>query len=198
MKNGITKILLFCLIIFSAYKVNAQTTLSPGDIAIIAWDANASSTSTNHQLQWVTLVPLTNGTIIKFTEAGFNTAGSTSNAGTWRTGHIAVWQNTGSTIPAGTIISNNYINVVGSSTTSIGSISVIPATCVCGSLSSDPLIWQQMAGIILFIKGARLQVVQLLILLITDLLQDFQVQQYICFTTKEQLVTQLGFLQLAC
>ena len=99
--------------------INAQTTLSIGDISIIGFNANSPDNFT-----FVTWVNLSNSTQIKFTDNGFLASSSSTTANNGRGGeNFVTWtNNTGSTIVAGTVIK------IENSTTpaaSIGSISQI-------------------------------------------------------------------------
>ena len=99
--------------------INAQTTLSIGDISIIGFNANSPDNFT-----FVTWVNLSNSTQIKFTDNGFLASSSSTTASNGRGGeNFVTWtNNTGSTIVAGTVI-----KIENSSTpaASIGSISQI-------------------------------------------------------------------------
>ena len=120
-----------CLLLLAAWQpTNGQTAVAAGQIAIIAWDADASTGAT-HAYQWVTLVPLTAGTVLRFSDACFlstSTSNSSSNA---KADHMVMWTNsTGSTIAAGTIITMTGTSY-SSPTVSIGSLS-FPTTTGIG------------------------------------------------------------------
>ena len=88
--------LLFFSITSSA--VYAQTTLSAGDVAFLGYNTDANGTE-DHSFSWITLEDLSAGTVIYFTEEGWN-----ANGNTWygsSEGHYS-WTATGAT-PAGTM-----------------------------------------------------------------------------------------------
>ena len=92
------------LVVFiSQFKVSAQTVLTPGDVAIIAFN------STNpDEFAFVTLRDLTAGTVINFTDNGFSSPTS------GRTGENFLTYTAPSNICAGTVISwMNGMSIVG-------------------------------------------------------------------------------------
>lgn len=87
------------LLLLAAFS-HAQTTLVPGDIAIIGMNADNPDT-----FAFVTLVDLQTGTNIKFTDAGW------LGAGGFRTGAEGTWQYTAPTaIDMGTVIVYDTLN----------------------------------------------------------------------------------------
>jgi hypothetical protein len=82
--------------------LNAQTTLSVGDLTIIGFNSNTPDNFT-----FVSWVPIQNNTYIKFTDNGFLSAGSANATNNARGGeNFVIWRNnTGSTIAAGNVIS---------------------------------------------------------------------------------------------
>ncbi len=81
--------------------VNAVTTLTVGDLSIIGFNSNTPDGFAF--VSWVDLLP---GTVIKFTDNAFLSAGSANAANNARGGeNFVTWSNsTGSTIAAGTVI----------------------------------------------------------------------------------------------
>ena len=92
--------LMFLFTLFSG-KALAQSTLSLGDISIIGINAN-----TPDNFAFVTWVDLLNNTEIRFTDNGFSAGSNSSTAGIYRDQEQYVtWKNnTGATIPAGTVV----------------------------------------------------------------------------------------------
>ncbi len=92
------------LLVLSAlsFTASSQTTLSQGDLAIIGFNANGSPKS----FSFVVWVKIENGTVIKFTDNGFNgpALGSTDPNALRAQEQIVVWTS-GSDIAAGTVIS---------------------------------------------------------------------------------------------
>ncbi len=79
----------------------SQTTLAIGDISIIGFNANAPD-----NFCFVSWVPLSSGTVIKFTDNGFLSSGLSTATNNGRGGeNFVTWTNTsGGTITAGTVI----------------------------------------------------------------------------------------------
>ncbi|SHE61227.1 PKD domain-containing protein, partial [Leeuwenhoekiella marinoflava] len=110
---------LFFLLSFACNTANSQT-LAPGDIAFLGYNTDANGTQ-DHSFSWITLEDLSAGTVIYFTEEGWNANGNTWYAG--NEGHYS-WTATGAT-PAGTIIyvyENGSTNVLISSVGSMSSL----------------------------------------------------------------------------
>ncbi len=89
------------ILVFIINTINAQTTLSIGDISIIGFNANAPDNFT-----FVTWVDLANNTKIKFTDNAFLSSNSSTatNNGRGGEGFVTWTNNTGATITAGTVI----------------------------------------------------------------------------------------------
>lgn len=89
----------------------SQAFLSVGDISVIAINSN-----TPDNFAFVNWVPIPNNMVIKFTDGGFNAAASATAAANARgTEGFVIWKNnTGNTIPAGTVIQ------IQSATTTLG------------------------------------------------------------------------------
>lgn len=102
---------------FSLSHAFAQTTLNAGDVMITGFNANDAS------MAFVTWVDLQPGTIIHFTNNGWNSAQPSTAAGNARNmEEIATWTNTsGGTVTAGTVIETKAIAPY---PTSIGTLSV--------------------------------------------------------------------------
>ncbi|SFU19261.1 hypothetical protein SAMN04489724_0128, partial [Algoriphagus locisalis] len=94
--------------------LRSQTVLVPGDIAFLGYNTDANG-SEDHSFSWITLEDLSVGTVIYFTEEGWNANGNTWYAG--NEGHYS-WTATGAT-PAGTII---YVYENGSTDILISSV----------------------------------------------------------------------------
>lgn len=130
--------LLFFSITSSA--VYAQTTLSAGDVAFLGYNTDANGTE-DHSFSWITLEDLSAGTVIYFTEEGWN-----ANGNTWygsSEGHYS-WTATGAT-PAGTIV---YVYENGSTDvliSSSGSMSAVLSGTGWNLLAGDNLFAYQSA-----------------------------------------------------
>ncbi|WP_269223520.1 T9SS type A sorting domain-containing protein [Flavobacterium sp. IMCC34518] len=96
------KLLLIGCFFSLIFTLNAQTTLSPGDIAIIGYNRGAVAPQ---EMAIVSLVNIASGTIIRITDYGYDEV--TSTFGTTSTGFDSegsiAWTTT-SAIPAGTVI----------------------------------------------------------------------------------------------
>lgn len=113
-QHAAVRVFLIGILCFGAsfsIKLSAQTTLAVGDITIIGFNSNAPD-----NFSFVTWVPLTNNTYIKFTDNGFLSSNSANGNNNARGGeNFVIWRNnTGNTIAAGTVIT------VQSLTTNIG------------------------------------------------------------------------------
>ncbi|WP_191906990.1 T9SS type A sorting domain-containing protein [Adhaeribacter soli] len=103
------------------YQVKAQTTLATGDISIVGWNSN-----TTDQIAFVPWVSLAPNTVIRFTDNGWNSGASATQAGNSRNlEQVAMWVNTsGSTIAAGTVIIIEPVYLNGGYYASMGTVSV--------------------------------------------------------------------------
>lgn len=79
---------------------SSQTVLSQGDISIIGFNTNADERG----IVFVTWVDLSAGTVIRFTDNGFNGSGSSTGAGNVRWQEQEVVWTTSSKVDAGTVI----------------------------------------------------------------------------------------------
>ncbi|MFH1000001.1 MAG: lamin tail domain-containing protein, partial [Bacteroidota bacterium] len=93
-------IALSLFMLFGVGVVNAQTTLTAGDIAIIGYNGDAPD-----GFAFVTLIELASGTEIRFTDSGVLTSGA------FRTGEGAVKYTAPSVIAAGTVITCDISNL---------------------------------------------------------------------------------------
>jgi len=120
--------------------VNAQTTLTAGDVAFLGYNTDANGTE-DHSFSWITLEDLSAGTVIYFTEEGWN-----ANGNAWygsNEGHYS-WTSTGAT-PAGTIV---YVYENGSTDaliSSVGSMSAVLSGTGWNLLAGDNLFAYQSA-----------------------------------------------------
>ena len=80
--------------------VYAQTTLTAGDVAFLGYNTDANGTE-DHSFSWITLEDISAGTVIYFTEEGWNANGNTWYGSTSE-GHYS-WTASNIT-PAGTIV----------------------------------------------------------------------------------------------
>lgn len=105
-----------------SFNSKAQTTLTLGDISIIGFNANAPD-----NFCFVSWVPLTSGTVIKFTDNGFLSSGLSTATNNGRGGeNFVTWTNTsGGTIAAGTVIKieNGSAASIGSSVQALSGLS---------------------------------------------------------------------------
>ena len=85
------------LILFASFSLFAQTTLAPGDVIVTSLVADA-----NDRFEFIPLVDLEAGTLIYFTESGWN-----ATTGDWRNGDTTegVLKYTAPAVAAGTVIS---------------------------------------------------------------------------------------------
>ena len=125
--KSVTRRLLLLLLLFTfgkGFSLCAQTTLSVGDIAII--EINTQAPAVFNNFSFVSWVPLAPNTVISFTDNVFLSTGSAtavSNADI--DFDIEKWtNNTGSTIPAGVVITITGSSSSASPTASLGSMSV--------------------------------------------------------------------------
>ena len=97
----LTFFLSFLLMLVSFFYAGAQTTLAPGDLSIIAFSANSPSKG----ITFVPWVNLSAGTVIKFTDNGFNSILGANVTGNirWRE-QVVTWTAT-SAVAAGTAVS---------------------------------------------------------------------------------------------
>ncbi|MBL7765534.1 MAG: putative Ig domain-containing protein [Chitinophagaceae bacterium] len=131
-------ILLICLILGFNFKSTAQTTLAVGDLSIIG--VNSNGTDNFDFVSWVDMTP---GTFIKFTDCGINSTNASNTSGNLRaTENFVIWQNnTGGTIPAGTVIQ------IAGLTTSLGACTAGSAGGLNGlSASGDQIFAYQSAA----------------------------------------------------
>jgi len=122
------------LLLVNAGTARAVSVLSRGDIYMTSMIIGG--TATTNYFEFVTLVPLDDGIVIKFTNnAWFSPAysGNSNSTGAARPNNqITVWRNnTGATIAAGTVIRFD-----GAGNTTVGACSFIANTCACGAASS--------------------------------------------------------------
>ena len=98
---SIFNLLLIFILSFFGSQSYGQTTLAVGDISIIGFNSN-----TPDNFAFVAWVGIDDNTFIKFTDNGFLSSGSANLANNARGGeNFVIWKNnTGSTIPAGTVI----------------------------------------------------------------------------------------------
>ncbi|RYY62988.1 MAG: hypothetical protein EOO05_00715 [Chitinophagaceae bacterium] len=101
MHRIITLFLSFLLLLISSFNAGAQTTLAQGDLSITAFSANAGSKG----ITFVPWVNLSAGTVIKFTDNGFNSILNANIPGNirWRE-QVITWTAT-SAVAAGTTVS---------------------------------------------------------------------------------------------
>src|SRR5262249_14538716 len=116
MKTTFTHTLVrYCIIVCSLFilpgtiqQLNAQTTLSQGDVSIVGFNSNTySSTNVNIGFAFVCWVDVSYGTVIKFTTNTFNSGSSSNAANNANTlgNSVLYWtNNTGVTISKGTVI----------------------------------------------------------------------------------------------
>jgi hypothetical protein len=115
-------ILLFIIMTCLHITVSAQTTLSQGDVSIVGFNANSPD-----GFAFVTWVNISAGTVIKFTDNGFNSTASSNTAGNYREQEqYVVWTST-TAIPAGTIITiqANSATAPTGTTTNVGSVTSV-------------------------------------------------------------------------
>jgi hypothetical protein len=147
MKKNYTVLLLLLSFIG---KLNAQTTLTAGDIAIVlinATDNNVNSASNDDNISFVLLTAITSGTQISFTDYGWRTDASAfqtalpcgSNTGAVTDGIVTWTANTA--LPYGTVINMNVRNNL---STNIGTISATQAAY--NSTISLPLYYVSMGS----------------------------------------------------
>jgi predicted secreted protein len=114
---------LLSLLLVSTVESIAQTTLATGDLSIIGFNANGAD-----GFKFVNWVDLASGTVIKFTDNGFNNTSSSNTAANYREQEqYVVWTNSGGTIPAGTIITiqADLTTTPVTTSTNIGSITSV-------------------------------------------------------------------------
>ncbi|MCX6210227.1 MAG: hypothetical protein NTZ59_12215, partial [Bacteroidetes bacterium] len=123
------------MVTFSAFKANAQTILTSGDVMVCGWNNN--SVNGYKQIQVVLLKAISSGTVFKIAATGFNSNSSTTFAYNARanTG-ISKWTSS-TALPVGTVItiSNDGTNIA----SDIGTMSNIPSSCGCGANGSPVL-----------------------------------------------------------
>lgn len=84
----------------SADILSGPSVLSVGDLTIIGMQVNSPDS-----FAFVSWVPLNTGTIIKFTDNGFLSSSSANASNNARGGeNFVIWRNSGSIIPAGTVV----------------------------------------------------------------------------------------------
>lgn len=110
--------------------------LNVGDITILGYN-----TTNPDNLTFVTWVDLQNGAYLKFTDCGFNSAAASTAAGNARASeNFVIWQNnTGSSIPAGTVIKIEGL------TASTGVCTAGSASGLTGVTTTDQLFAYQSA-----------------------------------------------------
>ncbi|RUA10274.1 MAG: hypothetical protein DSY83_18040, partial [Flavobacteriia bacterium] len=120
--------------------LNAQTTLTAGDVAFLGYNTDPNGTE-DHSFSWITLEDLAAGTVIYFTEEGWN-----SNGNTWYGSSEGHYSWTASTAtPAGTIV---YVYENGSTDvliSSVGSMSAVLSGTGWNLLAGDNLFAYQSA-----------------------------------------------------
>ncbi len=136
------------LVIIVSGTARAQTSLSYGDVLVVGFNNNMT-TAGDRDFQWVPLVNLLPGTVIKFNNASFATTATANTANNaMNFGGTTIWTNTaGFTIGAGTVIT---IHNGTATTASLGSCSALPSSCSCGS-SSGAFMPQSTSGGKIFI-----------------------------------------------
>ena len=147
MKKNYTVLLLLLSFIG---KLNAQTTLSAGDIAIVlinATDNTVNSASNDDNISFVLLRAITSGTQISFTDFGWRTdaqAFQTANPCGANTGAVTdgiVTWTANTALPYGTVI---HMNVRNNLSTNVGTISATQAAY--NSTISPPLYYVSMSS----------------------------------------------------
>lgn len=106
----------FAIVQFVPCKLYAQTTLSTGDVSLVGWN----SSTTPDGFAFVTWVPLTSGTVIKFTNNAFLSSSSATTASNARVQQQIIYWTATSAISAGTVIT---IDASTSPTASTGTVS---------------------------------------------------------------------------
>jgi hypothetical protein len=138
-------LLLLGFLIFGL-SANCQTTLTPGDIAIIGFDITAP------QFAFVTLTDISPGTIINFTDKGWT--GSAFNSLTSE--GVLTWT-TSAAVPAGTVVKVLYNGVTNPTVSGFpnGSVSVSgwTATSIYTTNGDQAIVYQGSAASPSFIYG---------------------------------------------
>ncbi|HEY1038100.1 MAG TPA: lamin tail domain-containing protein [Bacteroidia bacterium] len=94
----------------SNFDINTITTLSPGDVAILAFNVNCDASGTD-EISFVTFVDFTPGTTLDMTDNAYEKCGTTDGWGVAE-GWVKL-QRTTSTLPAGKVITLRVTNGVG-------------------------------------------------------------------------------------
>ncbi len=136
--------MLACLLLLAVWQPSmAQTALTYGDVAICGWNNNL--VSSNRQIQVVLLKACAANTVFKISALGFNNGSSANSASNGRaTAGISKWtNNTGSTLPAGTVITilNNGTTI----SSDVGAMSNITSACACGA-NGSPVVQSTSGG----------------------------------------------------
>ena len=126
-------VLISILAAFGSNTAKAQTTLSRGDIAFVAFSGYSGTGEL--YFSFVTWVDIAPGTVIKFTLNQFRTLGASANASANANSNnsITVWTNTeGTAIPAGTVITLYKASGTGSDLATRGSQTFLAGSAGAG------------------------------------------------------------------
>jgi hypothetical protein len=121
MKN---KLLLFLFFALSFGVVRGQTTLSPGDVSIIGFNSDLANRDGHAFVCWV---PISAGTIIRFTDNGFK-SGLSTTAQNYRNAETTLTWTSSSAMAAGTVITIEGNGVSPDVIASAGTASVVTSS----------------------------------------------------------------------
>jgi hypothetical protein len=142
MKKFFTTLLLSLALFMGNKAVQAQTTLVAGDLAFLGELTDSDNATTFDGFTFITLKALSAGTVVYFTDCGWN-----QTIWTAAEGHIT-WTTT-SSLPVGTIVNINFNTVDFSVTTTSGTVtSYVPGgSFLSFPVSGDQILAYQGSGV---------------------------------------------------